>query len=100
MSRPSEQPCGTYARYQSHKRKGEPIDEDCDRANREYQEEWRSRGDRWRKRQTMATRARRHALNQLADLHPAEFNRLHTYAMKEELEREGAENAVHVQELR
>ncbi len=34
--RPATQPCGTHAAYARHVRKGEPIDDACRTAEREY----------------------------------------------------------------
>lgn len=37
-------PCGTPAAYRRHKRRGEPIDEACDKANRRNRQERNARG--------------------------------------------------------
>lgn len=34
------QPCGTYAAYRRHKRRGEPVDEACEAGRRRYATRW------------------------------------------------------------
>lgn len=64
-----EAPCGTYAAEQRHRRRGEPVDEACRAARREYMSTYRAdpevqKRDRW----WNATRVR--ALERLATEHP------------------------------
>ena len=69
-------PCGTYAAYQRHYKRGQPIDQECRDANRRYMADWRSRDGEAQRRDRNLNRARSRALEALARAHPFELNRL------------------------
>jgi hypothetical protein len=68
--------CGTYAAYQRHKRRVEPIDDACREANRVYAANYRASNPQARTRDRTYGNARHRALQRLRQRHPAEFNRL------------------------
>ena len=51
-------PCGTYAAYQRHVKRREPIDQACREANRRYMADWRSRDGQAQRRDRNHMRAR------------------------------------------
>jgi hypothetical protein len=69
-------PCGTYAAYQRHKRKGEPSDDACREANRRYSAERRASSPAARGYDRQYNQARAGALEELGRKHSAEFHRL------------------------
>lgn len=72
MSKPLA-PCGTYAAYQRHLRRAEPIDPECRKAQAVYQATWRAANPKQRDRERAVTRAASRALWLLKADHPAEF---------------------------
>lgn len=73
---PNPPPCGTYAAYQRHYRRGQPIDQACRDANRRYMADWRSRDGGPQRYSRRYNRARSRALEALGRKHPGELTRL------------------------
>lgn len=69
--------CGTYAGYQAHLGKHEQSCEACRAANRDQMRRYRSANPQSRERERERNKARSRALWRLADLYPAEFERLY-----------------------
>lgn len=68
------QPCGTYAAYERHRRRGEQPDQDCVDAARTYSA---ARHQRNRHHQRHEDAARRRAHRRLAAAHQTEFRALY-----------------------
>jgi hypothetical protein len=68
--------CGTYAAYQRHIRRREPIDQSCRDANAAYMREYRAGNHGVYRREAAAMAARHRAQARLAAAHPREFSRL------------------------
>ena len=84
-------PCGTYAAYQRHYKRGQPIDQECRDANRRYMADWRARNGEAQRRDRNLNRARSRALEALGRAHPFELNRL-MHAELAEIEQEHADD--------
>lgn len=69
-------PCGTYAGYCRHYKRGEPIDEACRVARNEYVAERRAKDRGWHERGKRTAKIRNRALTRLAKAHPNEYRRL------------------------
>jgi len=65
--------CGTYAGYQMHHKRGEPIDEACAQANRAYQQDYRHRKPEYYR---AFSRDRSTAYRELARRHREEFDQI------------------------
>lgn len=77
-------PCGTYAAYCRHYKRGEPVDDPCREARNEYVAELRRTNHNTVQRARRTRRMRERALSRLQDAHPEEFRRL----LAEEYEKE------------
>lgn len=78
MSAPRPIPeCGTYAAYQRHGRLGEPRDDACKDAARDYMRTFRADNQRNRIRELEANEAYRRALTRLRAKHRREFEALY-----------------------
>lgn len=69
-------PCGTYAGYTRHYKRGEPIDQACRIARNEYVAEHRAKDPGWGQRAKRTAKIRNRALARLAAAHPKEYRRL------------------------
>lgn len=67
------QPCGTYAAYQRHWRKGEPIDEACRQAASGYTTRYRAGNPVAAERYKRDQQIRSQALQQLAHEYPDRY---------------------------
>lgn len=63
-------PCGTYAASRRHYRLGEPLDDACAQAQRDYRNEVRTASP---ERDRARLRRRNRAIRRLIELHAAEF---------------------------
>lgn len=75
-------PCGTYAAYNRHRRRGEHPDDACREAQRVYKRQNRAA---LYLRAAQRRRARAAACEALAHMFPQQFARLLAMAMEEEL---------------
>lgn len=66
-------PCGTYAASRRHYRLGEPLDDACAQAQRDYQNELRDRDPEYAERGRVRLARRNRAIRRLIELHAAEF---------------------------
>ena len=73
---------GTYARYQTHRRRNEEPCDACRAANRAYLAGWRARNPRNTSRHAETNYARDRAYRALAKLHPAEFEALYSAELR------------------
>lgn len=67
---------GTYARYQQHNRQGETPCDACREAAAQYARDYRARAMPGAVNEKANNRARHRALWRLAQMYPADFNRL------------------------
>ena len=76
MSTVTETACGTYAGYQTHKRRNTEPCAACRRANRDYQRAHRASSQQRRDKDYAYTTARTRAIARLIALHPAQWEAL------------------------
>lgn len=79
-------PCGTYAGYCRHYKRGEQVDDACRTARNEYVAELRRTNRDTVQRARRTRRIRERALSRLEKAHPREFRRL----LAEEYEKDPA----------
>lgn len=78
-----EPPCGTYAAYQRHKTRGEPVDEACRVARNAYMRGYKkSRKPALRDRERLVSMAWNAAQRRLAKRHPGEFRQIYEEELK------------------
>ncbi len=75
------QPCGTYAAYQRHIKRGEESCADCRAANSEYVKQHRALSPGAREKNLHRMGARGRALTRLRAMHPGEYRALYTEEM-------------------
>lgn len=64
-------PCGTYRAHQRHKRRGEPVDDECRIAANEFVAQWRAKNaERNRQVRRNGLKLRRRAIAILRERHP------------------------------
>lgn len=82
-------PCGTYRAHQRHKRRGEPVDDECRLAANEFVAQWRAKNaERNRKVTNNNLKIRRRAIAILRERYPE----LYGDALKEARREERASN--------
>lgn len=70
-------PCGTYAAYQRHVKRGEVPDAECREANREYKRQWRANNPARTAGQGKKNNAMSRALWRLAREFPTRYQQLY-----------------------
>lgn len=80
-------PCGTYAAVSRHKRRREPLDDACRRANADYQASRREKNPSAALAESRADNAYVRALRRLGREYPERLRELHQEELRRDAER-------------